>query len=109
MSSTSKHPKGLLFLAFTEFWERFGYYLMIGIFFLYMTTDTKDGGFGWENAKAADVFGTFIACAYLTPFVGGLLADMTMVATGALVEVEPSDNWTVTERSVEVGVGKMLL
>ena len=40
---------------------------------------------------------------------GGLLADMTMVATGALVDVEPSDNWTVTERSVEVGVGKMLL
>ena len=32
MSTTSKHPKGLLFLAFTEFWERFGYYLMIGIF-----------------------------------------------------------------------------
>ena len=48
MSSTSKHPKGLLFLAFTEFWERFGYYLMIGIFFLYMTTDMKDGGFGWD-------------------------------------------------------------
>ena len=77
MSSTSKHPKGLYFLAFTEFWERFGYYLMIGIFFLYMT-DTKTGGFGWENAKASDMFGTFIACAYLTPFVGGLLADMKL-------------------------------
>ncbi len=73
MSSTSKHPKGLLFLAFTEFWERFGYYLMIGIFFLYMT-DTETGGLGWENAKAADVFGTFIACVYLTPFIGGLMA-----------------------------------
>ena len=78
MSTPSKHPKGLLFLAFTEFWERFGYYLMIGIFFLYMTTDMKDGGFGWENAKAADVFGTFIACVYLTPFIGGLLADMKL-------------------------------
>lgn len=77
-SSTSKHPKGLLFLAFTEFWERFGYYLMIGIFFLYMTTDMKEGGFGWENAKAADIFGTFIACVYLTPFIGGLMADMKL-------------------------------
>ena len=45
MPSTSKHPKGLLFLAFTEFWERFGYYLMIGIFFLYMTDNVKTGGF----------------------------------------------------------------
>lgn len=73
-----KHPKGLFFLAFTEFWERFGYYLMIGIFFLYMTADYETGGFGWENAKASDVFGTFIACAYLTPFIGGLLADMKL-------------------------------
>ena len=73
-----KHPKGLFFLAFTEFWERFGYYLMIGIFFLYMTEDFDKGGFGWENAKAADIFGTFIACAYLTPFIGGLLADMKL-------------------------------
>ena len=73
-----KHPKGLFFLAFTEFWERFGYYLMIGIFFLYMTEDVKGGGFGWENAKASDVFGTFIACVYLTPFIGGLLADMKL-------------------------------
>lgn len=77
MKQESKHPKGLFFLAFTEFWERFGYYLMIGIFFLYMT-DTTTGGFGWENAKASDVFGTFIACVYLTPFVGGLLADMKL-------------------------------
>ncbi len=74
----SKYPKGLFFLVFTEFWERFGYYLMIGIFFLYMTTDTKDGGFGWENAEASDIFGTFIALAYLTPFMGGLLADLKL-------------------------------
>lgn len=71
-----KHPKGLFYLAFTEFWERFGYYLMIGIFFLYMTEDFDKGGFGWDNAKSADIFGTFIACAYLTPFIGGLIADM---------------------------------
>lgn len=76
--SGSKYPKGLFFLVFTEFWERFGYYLMIGIFFLYMTTDTKEGGFGWENGEASDIFGTFIALAYLTPFMGGLLADLKL-------------------------------
>jgi proton-dependent oligopeptide transporter, POT family len=76
--SESKYPKGLLFLVFTEFWERFGYYLMIGIFTLYMTTDENKGGFGWDNAKSADVYGTFIALVFLTPFMGGLLADLKL-------------------------------
>ncbi|MCE3258756.1 MAG: transporter [Bacteroidetes bacterium] len=76
--SSSKYPKGLFFLVFTEFWERFGYYLMIGIFTLYMITDPSKGGMGWDNSEAADVFGTFIALAYLTPFMGGLLADLKL-------------------------------
>ncbi len=74
----SKYPAGLFFLVFTEFWERFGYYLMIGIFTLYMISDPSKGGLGWDNADAADVFGTFIALAYLTPFMGGLLADLKL-------------------------------
>ena len=78
MEQTSKYPKGLFFLVFTEFWERFGYYLMIGIFTLYMTADVSEGGFGWDNADAADIYGTFIAVAYLTPFMGGLLADLKL-------------------------------
>jgi POT family proton-dependent oligopeptide transporter len=73
-----KYPKGLFFLVFTEFWERFGYYLMIAIFFLYMTTERNEGGWGWENGKASDIYGTFIALAYLTPFMGGLLADLKL-------------------------------
>lgn len=77
MKQESKYPNGLFFLVFTEFWERFGYYLMIGIFFLYMTDNTT-GGLGWDNAEASDVFGTFIALAYLTPFMGGLLADLKL-------------------------------
>src|SRR5688572_27647863 len=76
--SDSKYPKGLFFLVFTEFWERFGYYLMIGIFFLYMIADKSGGGMGWESATASDIYGTFIALAYLTPFMGGLLADLKL-------------------------------
>ncbi len=75
---SSRYPRGLFFLVFTEFWERFGYYLMVGIFFLYMTASIKDGGMGWQNADASDIFGTFVAIAYLTPFVGGLLADLKL-------------------------------
>ena len=73
-----KYPRGLFFLVFTEFWERFGYYLMIGIFMLYMTGDPEAGGLGWDNAKGADVYGTFIALVFLTPFIGGLLADLKL-------------------------------
>lgn len=69
-----QHPAALPFLFLTEMWERFGYYLMIGIFTLYMT-DTKAGGLGFERSVSADVYGTFIALVYLTPFLGGLLAD----------------------------------
>lgn len=73
-----KHPAALTFLFFTEMWERFGYYLMIGIFFLYMTTETKAGGLGFERGVASDVFGTFIALVYVTPFIGGLIADRVL-------------------------------
>lgn len=71
---TAKHPKGLYFLFFTEMWERFGYYLMLGIFVLYMI-DVDRGGMGFLDKNADDIFGTFIALTYLTPFLGGFLAD----------------------------------
>jgi proton-dependent oligopeptide transporter, POT family len=69
-----KHPSGLPFLFFTEMWERFGYYLMIGIFVLYMT-DAERGGMALDRPVASDIYGTFIALVYLTPFIGGMLAD----------------------------------
>ena len=72
-----KHPKALPFLFLSEMWERFGFYLMLGIFFLYMN-DSEKGGMGFERKEASDVFGTFIALVYLTPFIGGLLADRIM-------------------------------
>jgi POT family proton-dependent oligopeptide transporter len=73
-SDKLKHPKGLYYLFFTEMWERFGYYLMIGIFVLYMT-DYDKGGLNMDRDMAADIFGTFIALNYLTPFIGGMIAD----------------------------------
>ena len=69
-----KHPKALPYLFLSEMWERFGFYLMLGIFFLYMT-DTEKGGLAMGKKEAADIFGTYIALVYLTPFIGGLLAD----------------------------------
>lgn len=71
---TGKHPKALYVLFFTEMWERFAYYLMVGILLIYMT-DTTTGGKGFSGKIGADIVGSFIALVYLTPFIGGLIAD----------------------------------
>lgn len=73
-SPKASHPRGLYVLFFTEMWERFGYYLMVGILFLYLT-DSTTGGKAFDNRMGADVVGSFIALVYLTPFIGGLVAD----------------------------------
>jgi POT family proton-dependent oligopeptide transporter len=54
------HPGGLKVLFFTEMWERFGYYLLIGILSLYML-DSVTGGLAFTRERAAEVYGTFIA------------------------------------------------
>jgi POT family proton-dependent oligopeptide transporter len=71
---TGKHPRALYVLFLTEMWERFAYYLMVGILLLYMI-DTKTGGKGFDEKAGADIVGSFIALVYLTPFIGGLIAD----------------------------------
>ena len=67
------HPKALPFLFLSEMWERFGYYLMIGIFTLYLKD--VEAGFAMSEKEASDLYGTFIALVFLTPFIGGLVAD----------------------------------
>jgi POT family proton-dependent oligopeptide transporter len=67
------HPKALPSLFLSEMWERFGYYLMIGIFTLYLKD--VEGGFAMTEKEASDLYGTFIALVFLTPFIGGLIAD----------------------------------
>ena len=67
------HPRALPYLFLSEMWERFGYYLMIGIFTLYLKD--VEAGFAMTEKEAADLYGTFIALVFLTPFIGGLVAD----------------------------------
>jgi proton-dependent oligopeptide transporter, POT family len=69
------HPRGLYVLFFTEMWERFGYYLMVGILYLYLRDTIANGGRGMDVSMAADITGSYIALVYLTPFIGGLVAD----------------------------------
>ena len=75
LNQSTSHPRGLYVLFFTEMWERFGYYLMLGIFSLYMIDSVQNGGMGFSATKKSDIYGTYLGLVYLTPFIGGLLAD----------------------------------
>lgn len=78
------HPRGLYVLFFTEMWERFGYYLMIGILLLFLRDTQANGGKGLDNGLSVDIVGTFIALVYLTPFIGGLIADRVLGYTKSI-------------------------
>ncbi len=64
------HPKGLYVLFATEFWERFSYYGMRAIFVLFMTNKLL-----FDKAYAANIYGSYTGLVYLTPLIGGYVAD----------------------------------
>lgn len=64
------HPKGLYLLYFTEMWERFSYYGMRAIFTLYMVNALL-----FDKALASKIYGSYTGLVYLTPLLGGYIAD----------------------------------
>ncbi len=71
MSSTSsKHPKGLYVLFATEMWERFNYYGMRAILVLFLTKALL-----YDKVFASQVYGSYTGLVYLTPLLGGYIAD----------------------------------
>ncbi len=71
------HPAGLFVLFFTEMCERFSYYGMRAILVIFLTgVVTGDNpGWGWSTPAALSLLGTYAMFVYLTPLVGGWLAD----------------------------------
>ena len=69
------HPWGLSTLFFTEMWERFSFYGMKAILFLYMTAKIENGGLGWTEKDAGPIFGLYAASVYFLPLIGGWIAD----------------------------------
>lgn len=69
-TSGSGHPTGLYVLFATEFWERFSYYGMRAIFALYMTKMLLI-----DKAFASNIYGSYTGLVYLTPLIGGYMAD----------------------------------
>src|SRR5262249_7661832 len=92
------HPRGLAFLFATEMWERFSYYGMRALLVLYMVKyllqpDRSEGVLGLATARrmletvfgpldiqplASQIYGFYTGLVYLTPILGGLLADRVL-------------------------------
>src|SRR5262249_52788211 len=107
--SSRRHPKGLYYLAITEAWERFSFYGMVALLSLYMVDQLLLPGHAEHvvglarlrsalesfagplssQAFASQIFGLYSAFVYLTPVLGGVIADRWLgqrnaVVTGAL-------------------------
>ena len=64
------HPRQLARLFTTEMWERFGYYGMRALLTLYLTKH-----FLFSDTTTTGLYGGFTALVYLTPLIGGFVAD----------------------------------
>jgi POT family proton-dependent oligopeptide transporter len=72
-ASPSKQPPGLFLLFGVEMWERFSFYGMRAFLTLFLIS--KAGGFGWSKEQASHLYGWYQGLVYLTPLLGGYLAD----------------------------------
>lgn len=80
MVSYEKQPRGLYLLFLTELWERFGFYTLQTIIILYMTKALL-----MTDDKAYLLYGTFSSMLYLTPVLGGYLADRYLGSQRAII------------------------
>ncbi len=64
------HPKGLYMLFFAEMWERFSYYGMRALLIFYLTKHWL-----FSDGKANLIYGAYTSLVYITPVLGGYLAD----------------------------------
>lgn len=82
------HPKGLYVLFATEMWERFNYYGMRAILVLFMTKALL-----FDKVFASNMYGSYTSLAYLTPLIGGYVADRfwgnsrSIIAGGILMAI----------------------
>lgn len=79
------HPKGLFVLFFAEMWERFSYYGMRALLIFYLTKHWL-----YSDSEAGIIYGAYTALVYITPAVGGYMADKVLgqrkaVAFGAVL------------------------
>lgn len=111
------HPAGLFVLFFTEMWERFSFYGMriLLVIFLTAAIGADNPGFGMPIEHAAAVYGTYAMLLYLTPILGGLIADKFLgyrwaVVIGAIIMTLGHAAMAIeTHFWVYVGLGLLVL
>lgn len=64
------HPKGLWVLFGTEMWERFNFYGMRALLTLFLVNSLL-----MKEEEASLIYGGFLGLCYLTPMLGGFIAD----------------------------------
>ena len=84
MENNERQPRGLFTLCGIEMWERFSYYGMRALLVLYLTQSVLDGGMGMDRAVAMKLYGYFTAFVYLTPIIGGWIADRWLGRTRSI-------------------------
>ncbi len=75
-----KHPRALYFLFGAEMWERFSYYGMRALLVLYLVEHH-----GWQPHDSSTVYKWYTSLVYLTPLIGGLLADQFLGLRASIV------------------------
>jgi POT family proton-dependent oligopeptide transporter len=74
-SEKAKQPAGLAILFLAEMAECFSYYGVRSLFVLFLIEPAANGGFGWNTPDAVQLYGLFTGLVFITPIVGGYVAD----------------------------------
>lgn len=113
-SNVLGHPAGLFVLFFTEMWERFSYYGMRALLVIFLISSFDKGGWEWTTERALGLYGTYTMGVYLTPVLGGLLADRLLgyrwaVLIGAFIMTMGHASMALeTETSLYIGLGCLI-
>jgi len=111
------HPTGLFVLFFTEMWERFSFYGMrvLLVNFLTFSIIGNNPGWGWSAENAGALFGTYAMLLYITPIVGGIVADKLTgyrwaVIIGSVIMALGHASMAIeTEFSLYLGLGLLVV
>lgn len=111
------HPAGLFVLFFTEMWERFSYYGMRAILVIFLTGSLlgENPGWEWSSSAALSLLGTYAMLVYLTPLLGGWLADnkigyrMAVVIGALLMTMGHASMAMETPTFLYIGIGLLIL
>jgi POT family proton-dependent oligopeptide transporter len=111
------HPAGLFVLFFTEMWERFSFYGMrvLLVNFLTMAIVGYNPGWAWTAENATALFGTYAMLLYLTPILGGIIADKltgyrwAVVIGAAIMTLGHASMALETEFSLYAGLALLVL